>query len=325
MRDLLALPKGHLHLHLEGGMRPTTLVELADAAGIAVPVVTGFGSFTAFAGMYVAACAVVRGPADLARLVDEAVEDAKLSGAVWFEPSFYAPHHRATFGSDEAALEIVLDALHTSAARHGVACGLMYASDRTEPVDDAVAQAKIAVRYADQGVVSFGLANDEVGRPPEPFAPAYRIIRDAGLLSTPHAGELVGPDSIRGAIDALGADRIQHGVRAVEDPALLARLADEQICCDVCPTSNVLLSVTPEIASHQLLAMLEAGVPCSLNGDDPLLFGPGVLEEYELCRAQLELSDEQLATVARSSLVHAGAPDSVKAAGLAGIDAWLAG
>jgi adenosine deaminase len=142
-------------------------------------------------------------------------------------------------------------------------------------------------------------------------------------LSTPHAGELAGPESVHEALDRLGADRIQHGVRAVEDPALVERLAAEGICLDVCPTSNLLLSVVDDLAHHPLPALLEAGVTCSLNADDPLLFGPGLSEEYELCRAGMGLSDAALAAVARSSLQASGAPrELVRAAG-AGIDRWL--
>ena len=305
-------------------MRPGTLADLAEAAGLPVPVVSGFGSFSAFADMYLTACRVIRSPADLARLVDEATEDAKLSGATWFEPSFYAPYHRDTFGSDEATVEILLEALHAAGERHGIGCGLMLAAERTLEVEIAIEQAELAARYANDGVVSFGLANDEAIAPPEPFAPAYEIILAAGLLSTPHAGELAGRDSILGALDALGSHRLQHGVRAVEDPELLARLAEEQICCDVCPTSNQLLSVTPDLANHQLIAMLDAGVPCSLNADDPLLFGPGLLEEYELCRTEMGLDDDQFAAIARASIVHSGAPEALKTESLAGIEAWLA-
>lgn len=322
-RDLFALPKGHLHLHLEGGMRPETLGQLAEGYGMEVPVVSGFGSFAAFADMYVAACAVLRTPADLARLVDETVADAAASGAVWFEPSFYPPHHRDTFGSDEVALDIVLEALAVAAERHGVACGLMLASDRTQDPAEAVAIAHLGAARRHAGIVSFGLANDEVLGAPGAFAEAFDIARAAGLLSTPHAGELSGPESVRGAIDALGAVRIQHGVRAVEDPELVKRLADEAICCDVCPTSNVLLSVAADLASHPLPVLLAAGVPCSINADDPLLFGPGLLEEYELCRSGLGLTDQDFATVARASLTHSGAPGDVVTDGLAGIDAWL--
>jgi adenosine deaminase len=200
----------------------------------------------------------------------------------------------------------------------------MLAADRTRPPEDAVEQARIAAKYAGRGIVAFGLANDEAPWPPEPFVQAFAIARDAGLLSTPHAGELAGPDSVRGAIDVLGADRIQHGVRAVEDPALIERIAAEEICLDVCPTSNVLLSVIPDLESHPLRRLLDAGVRCSVNADDPLLFGPGLLEEYELCRTQLQLTDDQLAQVARSSLLASGAPEQVRKQALIDIDAWLA-
>jgi len=128
---------------------------------------------------------------------------------------------------------------------------------------------------------------------------------------------------VAGALDTLGANRIQHGTRSIEDPRLVERLAAEGICLDMCPTSNLLLSVVDDLADHPLSALLEAGVPCSLNADDPLLFGPGLLEEYQLCRDTLELGDEQLAQIARASLQCSGAPASVIEAGLAGIERWL--
>jgi adenosine deaminase len=323
MRDLALLPKAHLHLHMEGGMRPTTLAELAGAYGMDVPEVRGFGSFGAFAAMYVAACDVLKTPADLARLVDETVEDAALAGAAWVEPAIYLPHHNQRLGPDEEVLAIVLDTLHEASARHGVGAGLIMAADRTADPAIAVRLAGLAAQHAGEGVVSFGLANDEGPFPPEPFADAFKIAKAGGLLSTPHAGELAGPESVRGALDALGADRVQHGVRAIEDPELVKRLADEGVCCDVCPTSNVLLSVVPSLAVHPLGALLDAGVPCSVNADDPLLFGPHLLEEYVLCRDELGFDDDRMATIARMSIDHSGAPDSLKADAGKGIDAWL--
>ena len=322
-RDLGALPKGHLHLHLEGGMRPETLAELADGYGVPVPPIRGFGSFTAFAGMYVAACEVLRTYDDLTRVVREVVEDAARDGAVWIEPSFYVPRYRSRLGPDEEVVEAVIDAGLAAARDCGIDFGLMVASDRTVDPDEAVEVAQLAARFAGRGAVSFGLANDEALFPPEPFKDAFAVARDAGLLSTPHAGELLGPASVYGALDELGAVRIQHGVRAVEDPELVRRLADTPVCLDVCPTSNLLLSVVDSLPAHPLRALLDAGVRCSINGDDPLLFGPGLLEEYELSRDTLGLTDEQLASVARSSLEYSGAPDEVKRAGLAGVDAWL--
>jgi adenosine deaminase len=323
-RDLRTLPKAHLHVHLEGAMRPSTLEELASAAGVPVPEIRGYGSFTAFADTYLAACDVLRSPEDFGRLVYEVVEDSVLGGAVWVEPSFYAPHHRERFGADEEVVDVVLDAAAEAAAKLDVGVGVMLAADRTVDPEIAVDQARIAVAARDRGVVSFGLANDEVMGPPEPFAPAFGVARDGGLLSVPHAGELAGPRSIREALDALAPDRIQHGVRAVEDPALVAELADSGICLDVCPTSNLLLSVFPSVAEHPLPDLLAAGVRCSLNADDPLLFGPNLLEEYELARAEMGLDDEALAFIARCSIDASGAPDAIKVSARAGIDAWLA-
>jgi adenosine deaminase len=324
VRDLTHLPKAHLHLHLEGGMRPATLAELAARDGVAVPEIRGFGSFSAFAATYMAACDVLRTEADLVRLVDETLDDARDDGAAWVELAFHAPHHRHKFGRDERTLEIVLDALSAAAARTGVGAGLMVAADRTKSPAEAVEQARLACAYAHAGVVSLGLANDEVVGPPEPFAEAFAIAGRAGLLSTPHAGELCGPESVRGALDALGADRIQHGVRAVEDAELVTRLADEAICLDVCPTSNVSLGVVDAIEHHPLPALLAAGVRCSVNADDPLLFGPGLLAEYELCRSALGLDDRALAEVARCSIEASGAFADLKSAAGRGIDAWLA-
>ena len=322
MRDLVALPKAHLHLHLEGGMRPGTLEELAHRSGMAVPEVRGFGDFSAFAGMYLAACEVLRTPDDLARLVGETVDDAVAAGAVHVEPAFSPLIHEARLGDPETVLGIALEAGADASARTGVCVGFLLTADRTADPSVAVELARLAARHADRGVVAFGLANDEGRFPPEPFAEAFRVAGEAGLLRAPHAGELRGPDSVRAALDVLGADRIQHGVRAVEDPALVERLAVAGVCLDVCPTSNAALGVFP-LDGHPLPALLDAGVRCSLNADDPLLFGPGLLEEYEIVRDAFGFNDERLAWIARCSVEASGAPDTVKKDALAGIDAWL--
>ncbi len=324
MRDLLNLPKAHLHLHLEGGMRPSTLQERCDHYGIEVPQIRGFGSFSAFADTYLAACDVLRTPEDMARLVRECIEDAAASGAVWIELAFHPAHHRERLGTDAEIVDLVLAAAAQASVDTGVGAGLMLSADRTKVPADAVELAELAAELAGQGVVAFGLANDEVVGPPEPYARAFAVAREAGLLSTPHAGELCGPESVLGALDALGADRIQHGVRAMEDPALVSRLVDEGICLDVCPTSNLSLGVVDRLEDHPLPALVAAGVRCSINADDPLLFGPGLLEEYEVCRTALGLDDGALAGVATASIAASGAPDAVKAAALAGVADWLA-
>jgi len=305
-------------------MRPSTLREMAAELGVEVPPIRGFGNFAAFSGMYVAACHTLTTPDAIRRLVREVVEDAAADGAVWVEPAIYLPHHNALIGPPELTLEIVLGAAAEAGRDFGIGVGIVVAADRTVDPADAVEQANLAAKYAGRGVVAFGLANDETDWPPEPFAAAFAIARDAGLLSVPHAGELAGPESVVGALDALGADRVQHGVRAVEDPELVRRLADSPVCLDVCPSSNVMLSVVPSVEAHPLAALVEAGVRCSLNSDDPLLFGPNLLDEYELVRSRLGLDDATLADIARASLDASGAPDDLKASAHSAIDSWYA-
>jgi adenosine deaminase len=324
MRDLAVLPKAHLHIHLEGAMRPSTLAEFATEAGEAVPPTRGFTSFPQFVEYYDGAVAFIRTREHLARVIREVVEDAALSGAVWIEaqanPMFYVPR----FGTPEEVLTFMLEVGQAEATRLGIGFGLMAVAIRSLPTSEAETLAVLAAEFAGRGVVSFGLAADEALWPPAPFERAFAIAREAGLKSAPHAGELLGPESVVGALDHLGAQRIQHGVRAVEDE-LVRRLAAEGVVLDVCPTSNVELWVVPEIGAHPLPALLEAGVRCSINGDDPLLFGPGLLEEYETARTELKLTDGQLADVAKASLEGSAAPAAFVAAQVAAVDAWLAG
>jgi adenosine deaminase len=321
VRDLLDLPKAHLHVHLEGAMRPGTLQELASRYGAGVPSTRGFGSFSAFVGLYVAACSMLRGFDDLARLTREVVEDAAQDGAVWVEPSVYPVHHES-LGPISEVIGVIVEAGRSAAKDCGIGFGLMIGANRTAPPAEATRLARIAAEWSGGGVVSFGLADDETNHPPEPFAEAFLIAREAGLIPAPHAGELAGPASVRSAIDALGARRIQHGVRAVEDPSLVSSLASEGVVLDVCPTSNVLLSVVPSLEQHPLPALLDAGVRCSINADDPLLFGSGLLAEYELCRNMMGLRDDQVAAAARHSIEGSGAPEPLRRQAQALTDAW---
>jgi adenosine deaminase len=323
-RALRTLPKAHLHLHLEGGMRQSTLAELSARYAMPPPPEPD-GTFATFIRTYRAACDGLRTPAELHRLVHEVVEDAAHDGAVWIEPQEWITidmADRAGLKDEESVLRVLLEALADAAHATGIGAGLMVASNRQRPADQAEALARLAARYAGRGVVAFGLVDDEtVG--PEPFADAFAIARSAALIAAPHGGELAGPERVWGALDALKAQRVQHGVRSVEDPALLARLADEQVCLDVCLTSNVYLGVVPSLAAHPLPQLVAAGIPISLNTDDPLIFGSTLLGEYEIARDVFGLDDTTLASIAASSIRHSGAPASLKASALAGIQRWL--
>jgi adenosine deaminase len=323
-RDLRSLPKAHLHLHLEGAMRQSTLIERAAYYGVPCPPVDVIGSFTEFSQIYNVVCAVLRTDDDLRRLVREVVEDAAIAGAIWLEAAVRPRLHGAKFGGgDREVLEILLDEARSAGEEFGVGVGLLMTVDRTQPLEVAWDEAALAAAYSGKGVVSFGLANDEEGHPPDPFIGPFDMARGAGLLSCPHAGELDGPRSVWSALDLLGADRIQHGIRAIEDPLLVNRLASESICLDVCPTSNVLLKVVSSMAEHPLPFLLDAGVPCSLNADDPLFFGATLLDEYEISREVLGLSDEQVARIAKASIESSAASKYTKAAACEGITAWL--
>lgn len=325
MRDLAALPKGHLHLHLEAGMQPSLLATLCAKYGMEVPEIRGYGSFTAFSATYVAATQALRERDDWELFADQLCAEHAREGAVYLEPSFYSGNFLDRFPSDEAVWELVLEVFGAAATKHGVTLRWMSAVDRAfDSPEYAIKLARMSLAFKDQGVVSFGLANDEVGHPPQDFVEPFRIAKEGGLLSTPHAGELEGAHFVRDSIDLLGADRIQHGVRSFEMPGLVEDLAERGTCLDVCPTSNIMLSIFPSLAEHPLGRLLDAGVRCSVNADDPLLFGPGLLQEYQLCRDTLGFDDARMATIARTSVTSGGAPAEVVAAALAGIDAWLA-
>ena len=216
-RDLGALPKGHLHVHLEGAMRPSTLSELAERAGIPVPEIRGYGSFTAFSATYLAACQVLQTPEDFARLVYEVVEDGVLDGAVWVEPSFYAPHHRDRFGTDEAIIDMVLDAAATVADKLGVGVGVMVAADRTVEPAIVVEQARIAARRPTRAWSPSGSPTTRRSgrrspmrkRSPSPRRPASSRRRMPASWRGRHR--------CAARLDTLDPDRLQHGVRVIED------------------------------------------------------------------------------------------------------------
>ncbi|MCU1396319.1 MAG: adenosine deaminase [Ilumatobacteraceae bacterium] len=325
MRDLKALPKGHLHLHLELGMRPSTLADLAAKYDMEVPVIRGYGNFTAFSATCQATMETLRDRSDWERLADEICADGVADGAVYLELALWAGQYTAIWGSLEATWDIVLDVFDKAAAAHGITVRFMAPVDRVlDTPEEAMTIAELAISLKDRGVVSFGLHNDEVGHPPQDFVECFAVAKAGGLLITPHAGELEHGQFVKDSVDLLGADRIQHGVRSFEVDGLVEQLVEQGVCLDVCPTSNIMLSVFPGFAEHPLPRLLEAGVKVSINADDPLLFGPGLLDEYELCRREFGLTDEQLAFIARCSIECGGAPADLKADTLAGIDAWLA-
>ena len=315
-----ALPKAHLHVHLEAAMREATLRQWCAEDGIEVPPLVEYADFTAFLGAYGLLIDLLHTPERVGRLLDEVVADAAAQGVVALEFASI-PEKAVAFGSAEEALEFILPAASDAGRRHGVWTGSIVSIDRGAGREHALEAARLAARFADRGVVAVGLVADERGNPVADAAGAFAIARDAGLGVVPHAGELAGPDEVRSAIE-LGVDRIQHGVRAVEDPRVLELLAERGTCLDVCPTSNVVLDVYPSLEEHPLPQLLEAGVRCSLGADDPLLFGVDVVDEYVAAHERMGVSVARLVGVARASIESSFAPDDVKRDALARIGAW---
>ncbi len=334
-RRLDLLPKAHLHLHFTGSMRRETLIELARAHRIRLP--DAFGTdwpprlsgtdekgWFRFQRLYDIARTVIREPDDVRRLLTELAQDERAEGSGWLELQVDPSGYAAMFGGLTAFIDLVLDATAKAGQATGVGIGVIVASNRVRHPLEARTAARLARGYAGRGVTGFGLSNDERRGTTAEFAPAFRIAGQAGLMLVPHGGELKGPASVLACLDELGADRIGHGVRAVEDPALLRRLAKQRTTLEVCPASNVAMGVAASPAAVPLAQLLDAGIPVALGADDPLLFGARLTAQYELARGVHGFDDAQLAELARMSVRGSAAPSDIRAKLLTGIDDWLA-
>jgi adenosine deaminase len=278
-RDLLALPKVDLHVHLEGSVRAATIVELADRHGA--------------------------------------------QGVRWAEASFSLPEHGLNTGDWDGPLEGVLEGL--AAGRHdfGIETRVEIDAVRGFPMEASERAVRQAVRHRDRGVISIGLGGSE-RFPPEPYQSIFRHAIDGGLHSTPHAGEAEGPASIRGAIKALAAERLGHGIRILEDLELTAEVRDRGIPLEVCPTSNVATGVVTSLHEHPLPQLLEAGLIVTLNSDDPAMFASPIAGEYEVARRVFGMDDVAAADLARAGVRASFADRDTKSKLERDIDAWLA-
>lgn len=330
MGDLRALPKAHLHLHLTGGMRHATLLELAARSGVRLPdrltdlepdswQLLGWPKFQR---LYDVARGVLRTPDDFHRLLREMAEDERAAGSRWLELQIAPTGYAVRLGDVVTATEVFCAAAAAAEAATGVGVRLIIAANRTRPPWEAELLARIAVRFKPHGVVGFGLSNDERQGEPEDFRKAFRIARDGGLIGMPHAGELLGAAAVQRTIAALQPSRIGHGVRSVEDPGVLAVLADRGIACEVCPASNVALGVVEGLASVPLRELEAAGVPVVLAADDPLLFGAGLVAQYAAARDHHAYTPRELARLARSSVTSSTMPTALAEQVLADITAW---
>jgi adenosine deaminase len=304
-----SLPKAELHLHIEGTLEPEMMVALAERNGIELPFATvdevraayEFSDLQSFLDIYYQGAAVLVTEQDFYDLMFAYLERAAADGVRRAE-IFFDPQTHTERGIEFPVFMDGFTRAIADAEKHwGLSAALIMCFLRHLSGDAAIGAWHAAEPFADR-IIGVGLDSGEVGNPPEWFAQAYAFARAAGLHSVAHAGEEGPPQYITGALDALGAERIDHGVRCDEDSALVERLVSEEIPLTMCPLSNVKLRVFDRLEDHNLKRLLNRGVRVTINSDDPAYFGGYVLDNYVATAEALDLSREDLIALARNSI-----------------------
>ncbi|WP_285830943.1 adenosine deaminase [Streptomyces meridianus] len=302
------LPKAELHLHIEGTLEPGLAFELARRNGVELPFADedalraaySFDGLQSFLDLYYALMAVLRTADDFTELADAYLARARQQGVRHAEIFFDPQAHTARGVPIGTVIEGLSRALDRAPETYGISTRLILCFLRDASAEEALETFDSARPYLDR-ITAVGLDSAEVGNPPSKFREVFARARNAGLRCVAHAGEEGPPSYVWEALDVLGVDRVDHGVRCLEDDTLVARLAAEQIPLTVCPLSNVTLRVVDRLADHPLPAMLDAGLLVTVNSDDPAYFGGYVDDNFRAIREDLGLGEEQLRTLARNS------------------------
>ena len=282
-------PKIELHVHLEGTVRAHTLLEIAKRNDYPLPADTveglaelyRFRDFRHFIEVWILTTNALQTEADFRQMVVDYAAEAASHGAVYLE-GIFSPAERVRRGCGwEDVFEGVCGGAQEARELHGVEVRLTPDIPRGFPEDEARATVEWSARYRDRGVVGIGLGGLEAEYPPEPYAETFMLAKSLGLGSVPHAGEVAGAESVRGALDSLQADRLRHGIRAEDDPGLVRELADRGTVLDVCPFSNLRTGAVRTLAEHPLPRLVAAGVRCSISTDDPAMFDTDLSRDYE--------------------------------------------
>ena len=316
---IAALPKAELHLHLEGSVDAALARRLAERRGVVVPRLPppgeGFSDFDEFLGCYIAISKCFAAPEDFRDAVDDLARRLAAQGVRYAEVTFTTMTHEQRGVPRDVILEGLRQGRAAAAAR-GVTVAWVFDvvrifPDQAEPTLDSA----LAMQALDPGsVIGFGVGGPEREHDdPRLLADTFAAAKKAGLHSVPHAGEQAGPKSIWGALEVLGAERLGHGVRCVEDPELVKHLVRERIPLEVCPTSNVNLGVVPSLAEHMLPRLLEAGLEVSIGSDDPPLFGTDLPTELLRVATTFALDAERIRALCANAIRHSFLPDERKA------------
>ncbi len=317
-----AMPKVELHVHLEGAIQPATLLELARRHDVALPASTveglrawyTFTDFRHFVEIYLKVSSCLRTPDDIELIAREFLEGQAAQNIRYTEVTFTAYTHYYYRGlSFQDQLAALNRARRWAAAELGVTAGLVIDIARGIRPEDGLLVADWAIGGMGDGVVALGLGGPEIGNPPERYVAAFERARAAGLPSVPHAGETVGPESIWGALRSLHAVRIGHGVRCLEDPALVVELRRRQIPLEICPTSNVCLGVVPSLDRHPLPRLVEEGLYVTVNSDDPPMFNTTLTGEYLALADTFGMNVDQIEALALNAVRAALLPEHARA------------
>jgi aminodeoxyfutalosine deaminase len=282
-------PKIELHVHLEGTVRPATLLEIARRNDYALPTDTEeglaalyeFRDFDHFIDVWILTTNALRTEDDFRQVVVDYAEEAASHGAVYVE-GIFSPIERIWRGVPwDAVFSGYCDGAQEAKERFGIEVRLTPDITRGAPLEDGREAVRYALAYHDRGVVGIGLGGEEALYPPEPFEPVFAEARHGGLAAVPHAGEVTGPANVRGALEALAPDRIRHGIGAHGDAGLVRELAARGVVLDVCPLSNLRTRAVASLAEHPLPALVAAGVACSISTDDPAMFDTDLSRDYE--------------------------------------------
>lgn len=302
------LPKAELHLHIEGTLEPDLAFALAERNGIELPYATqdelraaySFTDLQDFLNLYYALMAVLRTEDDFADLTNAYLARAREQGVRHAEIFFDPQAHTARGVDIGTVIRGLTRALDAAPRTYGITTRLIMCFLRDETAESALATFESARPYLDR-ITAVGLDSAEVGHPPSKFREVYALAREAGLKCVAHAGEEGPPAYVWEALDILGVDRIDHGVRCLEDETLVQRLVADQVPLTVCPLSNVRLRVVDHLSDHPLPAMLDAGLLVTVNSDDPSYFGGYADDNFTAVRDALGLDQTALRTLARNS------------------------
>ncbi|MCR3752294.1 adenosine deaminase [Lentzea californiensis] len=324
MRDLAALPKAHLHVHLESTVRTDTLAELAEHHGVDVPAVQAgaFDGFAQFAARNGAVRDCLRRAEDFHRIAYEFCAEEAAQGTRYAEVTFTAAAHGERLGDPDMPLEAVLSGLAAGQAAHGIECRVIVDHPRKRSVTRLRDSLRLALAHP--RVVAIGTAGAE-DYPLTPFAAVFRDAREAGVGLVHHAGECCGAPSVAEAVTVGLADRIGHGFRALDDPEVVALLRDRAIPLEACPSSNVALGLVESLSSHPLPLLVDAGLTVTLSTDIPASTGTTLTGEYRLLREHLGFDDDALASIATNAVDVSFAPQDTKTSLRQDIAAWRAG